>query len=136
MNSMGLPVPFELQSSWVPQRRTSMQYATMTIATIVTASLALLACPADAAVTPSYNGIISGIRVENGTVLLGMNNGAAGACGVRVWVDPSSPDGRAHLAIATTAYVTGKTVLIRADDTGPRRYGACPIYDLVIGGGV
>lgn len=74
---------------------------------------------------------VSDLRNEGPYGFIGMA-GQIQNCGQRVWVDMTNPVSRAVYATAMLAFSTGKSVVIRADDTGTRVFGACQLYDIVV----
>lgn len=74
---------------------------------------------------------VSDLRIEGSYGFIGMA-GHIQNCGQRVWVDMTNPVSRAVYATAMLAFSTGKSVVIRADDTGTRVFGSCQLYDIVV----
>lgn len=92
-----------------------------------------------AAITQTYTGAISGVRVEGSTGLLSISKSLIMVTGEdtncrRVWVDLNSYSGRAAYSTALMAMSTKKTrVDIRGhDQPSNKRYGACQIYDIYV----
>jgi hypothetical protein len=100
-------------------------------ALIAAAALAALSSSASATLLTT-TGQITSLRIEAGAGFIGFspNWQPAGTCGTRVWVDMSSPIGRAVYATALSALNAKQTVTIRADDASQRMFGECNLYDI------
>lgn len=78
-------------------------------------------------------GPVASLRIEGNVGFIGLSQSMASTanCGGRVWVDMTSALGRSIYATAMMAYSTKQSVAIRADDSGVRVFGECPLYDIV-----
>ncbi|WP_423594455.1 hypothetical protein [Roseateles sp. MS654] len=64
--------------------------------------------------------------------IITMSQFNAGNCGTRVWIDLSTNAGRASYSLAMLAFSMGRTVTVRADDSDPRVFGECKLYDIAV----
>lgn len=104
-------------------------------------ALVFIITPAQAfsAVTATYTGAVTGLRVEGTSGLISMATTLKAADGTdlgcaRVWEDLNSFAGRTAYSTAMMAFSMNKTrVLIRGQaDVNLKRYGACIIYDIFV----
>jgi hypothetical protein len=76
-------------------------------------------------------GQVTDLRVEGTYGFIGMGQ-STGSCGSRYWIDMSTDLGRSIYATAMMAFSTERNVYLRADDTGTRVFGECPLYDILV----
>jgi hypothetical protein len=98
---------------------------------LVLLALAFAALNAHATVQGTPATVITNLRVESSYGFIGYAE-AMPNCGGRVWVDMTTPLGRAVYATAMMAFSTGKSVVVRADDASTRVFGACNLYDIYV----
>jgi hypothetical protein len=98
------------------------------------AMITLLLSANASAVTSSSVGKIAGLRVEETTGLASLPQNISddtGECS-RVWIDLTEDSDRVAYSTFLMAFAADKTVHIRAESNGSKRYGACDFYDIYI----
>ena len=95
--------------------------------------LVLLSNAAPAALVSSV-GPVANMRIEGTSGFIGLTNSMASSstCGTRVWVDMTTPVGRAVYATALMAFNTRQSVSIRAFEESQRVFGECNLYDIYV----
>jgi hypothetical protein len=72
---------------------------------------------------------VQSLRIESGVAFISLDQPIP-VCGSRVWVDLSTPVGRAIYSTAMLAFTLPKPVDIRAYDESVRNNGACQLFDI------
>ncbi|AIW21382.1 hypothetical protein F0267_24665 [Vibrio coralliilyticus] len=76
---------------------------------------------------------VSAVRVESKWGFISFSNQSQSACSNgRVYVDLDSEYHKISYSTALAAYMSGKSVTIRADDAAAKVFGACRIYDIYV----
>jgi hypothetical protein len=91
----------------------------------------LLSSGAANATLQQVGSFIQSLRVEAGVAYIAFDNPMP-VCGSRVWVDPTSAQGKAVYATAMLAFGLNKPVKVRAYDESTRMNGACQLFDIFV----
>lgn len=76
---------------------------------------------------------VENLRVEGVAGLIGFsNNPSSTECTSRFWVDLNDEVDRIKFSVAMMAFSAGKEVLLRADTSKTKAYGACRLYDIFV----